>query len=46
MNGSEALNFRRNHEKKILAVNVGCMQPYMAYEPRTLKEILSGLQEI
>ena len=23
-------------------INVGCMMPYMGYEPRTLKEILSA----
>ncbi|MCC8136689.1 MAG: hypothetical protein LIO76_01250 [Clostridiales bacterium] len=27
-------------EKKGAAINVGCMQPYMGYEPRTLKELL------
>ena len=26
--------------KEIVAYNVGCMKPYMNYEPRTLKEIL------
>ena len=28
--------------KPIRAINVGCMMPYMNYEPRTLKEILSA----
>lgn len=28
--------------KPIRAINVGCMMPYMKYEPRTLKEILSA----
>lgn len=28
--------------KSIRAINVGCMMPYMNYEPRTLKEILSA----
>ena len=28
--------------KPIRAYNVGCMMPYMSYEPRTLKEILSA----
>ena len=27
---------------KIRAFNVGCMLPYMDYEPRTLKEIVDG----
>ena len=27
---------------KIRAYNVGCMLPYMDYEPRTLKEIVDG----
>lgn len=30
----------REGEKKGAAINVGCMQPYMGYEPRTLKELL------
>lgn len=28
--------------KPILACNVGCMLPYMDYEPRTLEEIVDG----
>jgi len=40
MNEREAL---RLSEKQIRAINVGCMQPYMRYEPRTLKEILTGI---
>ena len=36
--GENAL--RRPHDKPIHAYNVGCMLPYMNYEPRTLKEIL------
>lgn len=31
-------------EKKAVAINVGCMQPYMGYEPRTLKEMLTELE--
>lgn len=27
------------------AYNVGCMLPYMDYEPMTLKEILDGYKE-
>jgi len=42
MNESEELNMRREGEKEIRAFNVGCMHPYMDYEPRTLKEILSA----
>ncbi len=30
----------REGEKKGAAINVGCMQSYMGYEPRTLKELL------
>lgn len=42
MNDSEALQLRRPHEQAFYAYNVGCMFPYMNYEPRTLKEILSS----
>lgn len=44
MNEIDELTFRRKGEKKIIAVNVGCMQPYMDYEPRTLQEILESIQ--
>ena len=40
MNESEELSLRRKGGKKIVAINVGCMQQYMNYEPCTLKEIL------
>ena len=33
-------SIRREHEKEIKAINVGCMMPYMDYTPRTLNEIL------
>ena len=33
-NGNEYLN-------RAQMINVGCMMPYMNYEPRTLKEILN-----
>lgn len=31
--------------KRIRAINVGCMMPYMGYEPRTLKELLASCGE-
>ena len=40
MNACEELLHRRQGDKKIRAFNVGCMCPYMNYEPRTLKEII------
>ena len=39
MNGGE-FAIRRPHEKEIVAINVGCMMPYMDYTPRTLGEML------
>ena len=39
MNGGE-FAIRRPHKKEIVAINVGCMMPYMDYTPRTLEEIL------
>lgn len=44
MNESEELTIRRHGHGKIRAINVGCMHPYMDYEPRTLKEILEALE--
>lgn len=41
MNQSEELKLRRENEKPFRAINVGCMMPYMNYEPRTLKELLN-----
>ena len=41
MNGGE-FAIRRPHEKEIMAVNVGCMMPYMDYTPRTLDEIINN----
>lgn len=32
---------RHVYDKKLLAINVGCMKKYMDYTPRTLKELLS-----
>lgn len=40
MNACEELLHRRQGGKEIRAFNVGCMCPYMNYEPRTLKEII------
>lgn len=37
-------SIRREHEKEIKAINVGCMMPYMDYTPRTLGEILDKNQ--
>ena len=39
------LNERKDlHEEDqdFLAINVGCMQPYMNYEPQSLKELLEA----
>lgn len=33
---------RRKGGKLLRAYNVGCMMPYMNYEPRTLEEIVVG----
>lgn len=30
----------------MLAINVGCMHPWIAYEPRTLEEILEGYNQV
>jgi len=46
MNGNEELKLRRQGEKAFRAINVGCMMPYMNYEPRTLKEILGAFEEV
>ena len=32
----------RNGSNEILAINTGCMLPYMNYEPRSLKELLEA----
>lgn len=29
-------------DQDFLAINVGCMQPYMNYEPQSLKELLEA----
>lgn len=35
---------RHVYDKKLWACNVGCMLPYMNYTPRTLAEILAGVE--
>ena len=42
---NENPNIRHVGEKEFRAINVGCMHPYMWYEPRTLKEILDAVGE-
>ena len=37
MNSNEC---RHTHSRDVVAINVGCMKPWMAYEPRSLKELL------
>lgn len=39
MNSNEC---RHTHDKDVVAINVGCMKPWMNYEPRSLKELLVG----
>ena len=41
---SEDFEGKIPHSKPIRAYNVGCMLPYMDYEPRTLDEIVSGCE--
>ena len=35
---------RHAYSGKLRAYNVGCMMPYMNYTPRTLEEILVGVE--
>lgn len=44
MNRSEELSLRRQGGEHIRAINVGACMPYINYEPRTLKEIMSALK--
>lgn len=37
----EFLKIKRPNQKRLRAINVGCMKPYMDYEPRTLQELLA-----
>lgn len=39
MNNNEC---RHAYKKEVTAVNVGCMKPWMNYEPRSLKELLEN----
>lgn len=40
LNNNDELKLRRPGGHKVCAINVGCMMPYMNYEPRTLEEIM------
>lgn len=40
---SENPELKREGDNDIIAINVDCMQPYMNYEPRCLKELLVTL---
>lgn len=44
MNENDDLIQLSRGEKKAVAINVGCMMPYMNYEPRSLKELLTALE--
>lgn len=44
--GMEANNCRHVGDKPIQAYNVGCMKPWMDYEPRCLKEIIEKYHNI
>lgn len=39
MNSNEC---RHTNDKDVVAINVGCMKPWMNYEPRSLKELLEN----
>lgn len=45
MNESEEMGQRRYGKQLIRAINVGCMHPYMGYEPRTLEELLDATRD-
>lgn len=44
--GMEANNCRHVGDKPIQAYNVGCMKPWIDYEPRSLKEIIEKYHNI
>ena len=46
LTGMEANNCRHVGDKPIQAYNVGCMKPWIDYEPRSLKEIAENYQNI
>ncbi|MCH1942612.1 metallophosphoesterase [Holdemania massiliensis] len=46
MNERDDLNLFAQGGTPMLAINVGCMHPWIAYEPRTLEEILEGYNQV
>ena len=44
--GMEENDCRHVGDKPIQAYNVGCMKPWIDYEPRSLKEIIENYQNI
>lgn len=44
LSGMKDYGLIRESDKKVQAYNVGCMQPYMNYTPRTLAEIMDAGQ--
>lgn len=46
MNRSEELSLRRQGGETIRAINVGSCMAWINYEPRTLKEILEGVEAL
>lgn len=46
LTGMEANNCRHVGDKPIQAYNVGCMKPWIDYEPRSLKEIIEKYHNI
>ena len=44
MNENEELTLRRHGGQKIQAINVGACMPWINYEPRSLKELLSATE--
>lgn len=45
MNNEDFFN-RRSGEEVLRAYNVGCMMPYMDYEPKSLAEITRGAESV
>lgn len=46
INASEELSLRRQGGQKTIAINTGCMNEYVEYEPRSLQELLKGVGEL
>ena len=46
MNERDDLNLFAQGGTPMLSINVGCMHPWIAYEPRTLEEILEGYNQV